>query len=285
MKSSVIKLPINHTDRCDSALDQRSLALRRQVVEVLKSSRRGHLGSTFSLMEILRVLYDDVLRFDARNPKWPERDRCILSKGHGCLALYVMLADRGFFPKEELKHFCAHDGILGGHPDHEKVPGVEASTGSLGHGLSIGVGMALSARMEGSQRRVFVIVGDGECNEGAVWEAALSAGNRGLDNLCVLIDYNKYQSYDRTAVVQDLEPLAAKWESFGFGVIEVDGHNVNGLRRVLDLLPLKPGKPSVVICHTVKGKGIDFTENNLVWHHKSNITDQQIDAMTASLGG
>jgi transketolase len=268
-----------------AALDERSLYLRRQVVKIFECSRRGHLGATFSLIEILRVLYDDILNYDAAKPDWEDRDRCLLSKGHGCLALYVILADKGFFPEGELWKFCAADGILGGHPEYNKVAGVEASTGALGHGLSIGVGMALNARYEKKAHRVFVVLGDGECNEGSVWEGAMSAGNRKLSNLCVMIDYNKYQSYDSTYVVQNLEPFADKWKSFGFSVAEVDGHDVEALRKVLNKVPLASDKPSAIICHTVKGKGVGFAEGNLAWHHKSKISDEDINAMYTALGG
>jgi transketolase len=208
-----------------------------------------------------------------------------LSKGHGCLALYVILADFGYFPKSELNLFCQAEGILGGHPDSGKVPGVEASTGALGHGLSIGVGMALAARHDQRDSRVFVVLGDGECNEGSVWEAALSAGNRNLANLCVLVDYNKQQSYDTTYAVQDLEPLADKWRSFKFAVAETDGHDIEALRLILEKVPLEPDKPTAIICHTVKGKGLDFAENNLAWHHKSKITDQDLADMYKALEG
>ena len=265
-------------------LDERSLHLRRQVVNILKSSRRGHLGATFSLIEIFRVLFDDILRYDPARPKWGKRDRCILSKGHGCLALYVMLAEKGFFPVEELRKFCKNDGILGGHPDFIKIPGVEASTGALGHGLSIGVGFAISARYDGSDHRVFVVLGDGECNEGSIWEAALSAGNRKLDNLCVLVDYNKQQSYDTTYEVQNLEPFVDKWKSFGFAVDEVNGHDVKEIKKNLFRIPIVAEKPTAIICHTVKGKGIKFAENNLAWHHKSKISDEDLKAMYDALG-
>ena len=171
-----------------AALDQRSRDLRRLIVRGLEGGGRGHIGSSMSLVEILRVLYDDVLRFKPDEPKWPERDRMILSKGHGCLALYVMLADKGFIPPETLDTFCRRDSILGGHPEAGKIPGVEASTGALGHGLSVGVGMALAARMQGRDSRVFVVMGDGEINEGSVWEAALSAGKHGLSNLTAIVD-------------------------------------------------------------------------------------------------
>jgi transketolase len=264
-------------------LDERSKHLRRVIVRTLQSARRGHVGAAFSLIEILRVLYDDVLRFNPQNPKWVDRDRCILSKGHGCLALYALLADKGFFPELELSKFCAAEGILGGHPDAGKVPGVEASTGALGHGLPIGLGMALHLRMVKSDSRVFVILGDGECNEGSVWEAAMCAGKHGLTNLTALVDYNKHQSYASTKEVQDLEPFADKWRAFGFAVREVDGHDVAALRTVLKALPFEANKPSAIICHTVKGKGASFAENNMKWHHKNKVTDQEVDALLAAI--
>ena len=256
-------------------LDQRSKYLRRRIIETLDATRRGHVGAALSLVEILRVLYDDVLRYDARNPKWEQRDRCILSKGHGCLALYVVLQDKGFFPEEELWRFCEADGILGGHPE-VKVPGVEASTGSLGHGLPIGIGFALNAKHERAGHRVFVIVGDGECNEGSVWEAALCAGKHKLSNLTVVIDCNQYQSYGPTREVQNLEPFAQKWQAFGFAVREVDGHDVAALRSAFSAVPLENEKPTAIICHTLKGKGMSCTEGNMKWHHKSGIKDEEI---------
>jgi len=265
-------------------LDQRSRFLRRRIVETMRAGGRGHPASALSLVEILRVLFDEVLRYRPGEPGWPDRDRFILSKGHGCLALYVMLADKGFFPQEELARFCKADGILGGHPERGKVPGVEASTGSLGHGLSIGLGMALAARMDGRPWRVFVLLGDGECDEGSVWEAAMCAGKHGLDNLTVLVDYNRLQSYGPVAEVQELEPLAAKWRAFGFAVAEVDGHDVAALRQVLvHGLPLQRGQPGVLICHTVKGKGIPFMENEPSWHHRSRLAEAEYARMLAAL--
>jgi len=272
-----------HDKQKITKLDTRSVYLRKLVVRILEAGRRGHLGSALSLIEILRVLYDDILHVRPDEPMWYERDRCILSKGHGCLALYAVLADKGFFPEAELWKFCKEDGILGGHPDYGKIPGVEASTGALGHGLPISVGYALSARFDGSDRRVFVVLGDGECNEGSVWEAALSAGNRRLSNLCIMIDYNKQQSYDTTFKVQNLEPLADKWRSFNCAVEEVDGHDVKALREKLGRFPFSPDRPSVLICHTVKGKGIGFAEDDLSWHHKSKLSDEDIRAMYAAL--
>lgn len=272
-----------HDASLRAPLDERSRALRLMIVDMLACAGRGHLGSSLSLVEILRVLYDDILRFDPARPDWAERDRCILSKGHGCLAQYVLLADKGFFPRERLQEFCALDGLLGGHPSANKIPGVEVSTGALGHGLSVGLGMALDARIRGRKHRVFAVLGDGECNEGSVWEAALSAGKRGLDNLVVVVDYNKYQSYGETSEVQELEPFAAKWEAFNFHCVEVNGHDIEALRAAFGGVPLSPGKPTAVICDTVKGKGLDFAENNLQWHHKSSISEQEIASMRAQL--
>ena len=271
-------VPVNLTP-----LDARSRGLRRAIVQAVQAGNRGHIGSAFSLVEILRVLYDDVLRYDASNPRWPERDRCILSKGHGCLALYAVLADKGFFSENELWKFCKADGILGGHPEYGKVPGVEASTGSLGHGLSIGIGFALNARFEKASHRVFVIISDGESNEGSVWEAALCANKHGLDNLIVLVDYNKQQSYSTTYEVLDLDPLPDKWQAFGFAVKEVDGHNLSEIREAVKAAPFNPGRPSIIICHTVKGKGVSFVENNLNWHHKSKISEEEVRALLSEL--
>lgn len=265
-------------------LDARGKALRRMIVEAVVSAGRGHLGPALSLVEILRVLYDDVLRLRPKEPHWPERDRCILSKGHGCLALYAILADKGFFPTDVLATFCAHDSILGGHPEHGMIPGVEASTGALGHGLSIGVGMAIANRMRKSPARVFVVLGDGELDEGAVWEAAMGASKHRLDNLTAIIDYNKFQSYGPTSVVLELEPLLDKWRSFGFATDEVDGHDVHALRGKLRSLPYASGRPSALICHTVKGKGVPEAENNADWHHKNKLSANELASIRAVLG-
>jgi transketolase len=264
-------------------LDRRSIQLRRLVVDALVGGERGHVGSSMSPIEILRVLYDDVLRHRPSEPGWPLRDRCILSKGHGCLALYALLADKGYFPADLLKTFCRKGSILGGHPEHGKVPGVEASTGALGHGLSIGVGMALAARIQKRDSRVFVIMGDGEINEGSVWEAALSAGKHRLSNLVAIIDYNKIQSAGATAQIQELEPLLDKWRSFGFAAAEVDGHEVPKMRDFFARVPLDADKPTALICHTVKGKGISFAEHDPEWHHKSKVTRELGERLYAEL--
>lgn len=254
-------------------LDVRSQYLRRLIVDALVGGERGHIGSSMSPLEILRVLYDDIMQYRPQEPQWPDRDRCILSKGHGCLALYALLADKGYFPIDVLKTFCRKGSILGGHPEYGKVPGVEASTGALGHGLSIGIGMALAARMRKRKNRVFVIMGDGEIDEGSVWEGALCAGKHGLSNLVAIIDYNKIQSAGPTAEIQELEPLLDKWRAFGFAATEVDGHDVNKLLQVFSKIPLDPDRPTAVICHTVKGKGFPFAEHDPEWHHKSRVPE------------
>jgi transketolase len=265
------------------ALDSRSKKLRRTIIRTLAAGGRGHVGAAFSIVEILRVLYDDVLKYDAKNPRAPDRDRFILSKGHGCLALYAVLADKGFFPETELWKFCTSDGILGGHPEYGKVPGVEASTGSLGHGFSMGTGFALAAKLDGRKHRVFVVLGDGECSEGTIWEAALCASKHRLDRLTILVDYNKQQTYGTIAEVQDLEPFAAKWEAFGFSVREVNGHDVDALKKTLADVPFASGKPSAIICHTIKGKGVSFTERNLSWHHKARVSETEAASLLTAI--
>jgi transketolase len=265
------------------ALDERSKYLRRLAVRALDKGGRGHIGSTMSLIETLRVLYDDILQFRPKEPEWIDRDRMILSKGHGCIALYVMLADKGFFPVEELDTFCRRNSILGGHPEAAKIPGVEASTGALGHGLSIGVGKALAARILKRENRTFVLMGDGEINEGSVWEAAMCASKHRLSQLTAIVDYNKIQSAGPTKEIQDLEPLADKWMAFGFAVTEVDGHDVGELRRVFRQLPLDKDRPSAIICHTVKGRGLPFAEHDPNWHHKAKLPAGTVAQMYAAL--
>lgn len=266
----------------NSTLDARSISLRRQIMSAVDISRRGHVASALSLVEIIRVLYDHVLRYRPKQPNWKNRDRFILSKGHGCLALYVLLAEKGFFPKSELARFCSFDGILGGHPQYGKVPGVEASTGSLGHGLAIGIGHALYAKRHNQSWRTFVVVSDGECNEGSTWEAALHATKHKLDNLIVLVDYNHMQSYSTTDEVLPLDPLNEKWKAFGFDVFEVDGHNTKDMLTTIRRCTPR-GKPLCIICHTVKGKGVSFMEGNAFWHHKVNITDEEMKALLDDL--
>ena len=263
-------------------LDARSRELRVAIIDALEGGRRGHVGSALSVVEIARVLYDDVLNVRSHEPEWPDRDRSILSKGHGSLGLYVMLADKGFFSREELLRQCRPDALLGGHPEVH-IPGIEASTGALGHGLPIAVGLALGARLRKSPSRTFVILGDGELNEGSNWEAMLSAAKNRLDKLTAIVDYNKLQSYGPVADVMPLEPLADKWRAFGWAVAEVDGHDVDALRAVFASLPLAGDKPSVVIAHTVKGRGLPEAEHNPAWHHKASFSPEAAEALRQAI--
>lgn len=266
-------------------MDMRSKQLRRHVVEMVEVEKRGHIGSAMSLIEIVRVLFDNFLQYKPEDPQWDDRDRFILSKGHGCLALYSILADKGFISKETLKTFGKKDSILGGHPERGKVPGVEASTGALGHGLPLGVGLALAARIKRKNHRVVVVTGDGEINEGSVWEAALSASKHRLSNLIVIVDYNKLQSYGTTREVLDLEPIVDKWKAFGFATREVDGHSVAELESLFAQLPIDLERPTAIIAHTVKGKGFPFAEHNPEWHHKNRLKPEELSAMYQCLEG
>jgi transketolase len=248
--------------------------IRKKIVRMATSGKSSHIGTALSTVEILASLYFKTMRINPLEPQDPSRDRFIMSKGHGCLALYAALAERGFFPADKLSAFYL-DGGIPGHATRDCLPGVEASTGSLGHGLPIGVGMALAAKMDSRHYRTFVLLGDGECDEGSVWEAAMLAGHKKLDNLIAIIDYNKLQSFGYTKEVMDLEPLSAKWESFGWAASEVDGHDLEALDGLFGKLPFSPGKPSVVIAHTVKGKGVSFMENRIEWHYKSPNAEQE----------
>jgi transketolase len=256
-------------------LSERGIYLRRIMLRTLFLAGRGHLPSAFSLTEALFVLYDNILSFNVHNPNWNDRDRLILSKGHGCLALYAILAEKGFFPISDLDYFCSFNSHLGGHPERGRTPGIEASTGSLGHGPSIGVGMALAAKMDNRSSRIIVICGDGETEEGSVWEAMLSAAKHKLDNFTLLIDYNKLQSWGKIDEICPLEPYIDKWTSFGAKVVEVDGHDVQKLYNVFKALPFESNCPSVVIMNTIKGRGIPSIENNPIWHHRTSLSQSE----------
>lgn len=253
-------------------------AIRLAVLEMTSQSGASHIGTCFSMAEIMGVLYSEgvpgALRIDPQRPDWPARDRFVLSKGHGCAALYAALAERGFFPREWLQTFYADGGRLFGHVTHKGVPGVEASTGSLGHGLPIATGMALFAHRTHARYRVVALLSDGECDEGSTWEAALFAAHHGLDNLVAIVDYNKVQSMGATAEILNLDPLAAKWEAFGWGTREIDGHDVGALSDALDSAPFTAGKPSMLIAHTVKGKGVSFMQDDVLWHYRAARGDE-----------
>ncbi len=263
-----------------SKLDGRSKELRRLVIGGLQGARKGHIGSALSLIEIVRVLYDNTLNYKIGDLTWPERDRFILSKGHGCLGLYAILADKGFISKDELSTYSKEGSRLGGCCE-ELVPGIEATTGALGHGLSIGVGMAKGALMRKRNNRVFVLLGDGEMGEGSIWEAALSASKHNLTNLITIIDDNKVQLAGYTKDISCFGSLADKWSSFGFEVKEVNGHDIQELESVFEEKPKK--NPMAIICHTVKGKGISFAENDSAWHWKNKISDDLINQMYVAL--
>jgi transketolase len=247
---------------------------------MVHKANASHVGSCFSMADILAVLYGSVLRVDPANPEWDDRDRFVLSKGHGGAAVYATLAERGFFPVEWLDGYCCNDSRLAGHITHHGVPGVEVSTGSLGHGLGIACGMALAGKRGGCPYRVFAVLSDGECDEGSTWEAALFAPHHGLDNLVTIIDYNKIQSFGTVREVLDLEPFADKWQAFGWSVRVVDGHDHDHLHETLGTIPFHSGKPSLVLAHTVKGKGVAFMENQLAWHYKSPDSQQLASALT-----
>ena len=255
-------------------LDSRSKYLRKLVLECLFGGDRGHMGSAMSLIEILRVLYDKILKYNSKQPLLPNRDRLILSKGHGCLALYAILSDKDFFSKKILKSSSRFYSILGGHPEFDKVPGVEASTGALGHGSPIGLGIALGAKIEKKKFHTYVIVGDGEINEGSFWEASMIASKHKLSNYHIIIDYNKIQSYGQTKNVMQLEPLKEKLSSFGYKVDQVNGHDIRQLIKYFRKIKLNKG-PSALICHTIKGKGFYFAEQTPFWHHKNFFTDEE----------
>ena len=247
-------------------LPLKSIAYRQMILRYIYGAKAGHTGGSLSCIDILNVLYNEVLNVGPDNFSSPDRDRYVQSKGHCVEALYVVLADKGFFPETDLETLCRYQSHYIGHPTR-KVHGVEQNTGALGHGLSLSVGTALAAKLDDKTYRVFTLLGDGELPEGSNWEAALTASHYGLDNLCAIIDYNKLQITGTTAEVCNTEPLDAKFESFGWAVKHVDGHDTDALKATFSELPFTKGKPSLVIAHTVKGKGISFMENNLKWHH------------------
>jgi len=245
---------------------------RRVRGDVLRMTSRGgssHVGSAFSVVDILAVLYGSVMSHDPRHPGLPERDRFVLSKGHAGAAVYATLAEVGYFPMEQLHTHYQDGSVLSGHVSHKGIPGVELSTGSLGHGLGVATGMAKALKLSGNRARVFVLLSDGECDEGSVWEAALFAQHHHLDNLVAIIDYNKIQSLASVAETLAIEPFRSKWESFNWGVAEVNGHDHAALAAALEKTPIRPGQPTVLIAHTVKGKGVSFMENTVLWHYRT----------------
>ncbi|MFC1521975.1 transketolase [Elusimicrobiota bacterium] len=254
--------------------------LRERILDIALKAGKGHVPPAFSCVDILTTLYyGSILRYRPDDPKWDKRDRFILSKGHGCLALYCALSDAGFFPERELFCFSGHGSMLAGHPD-TRVPGVEVVSGSLGHGLGMGAGMALAARMDKKTWRAYVLLGDGECNEGALWEAAMFAGHHRLSNLVAIVDRNGLGATDFTENFLSLEPLDRKWKVFGWDVMRINGHSFKALQKaLLRAKSARAKKPSVIIADTVKGKGVDFMQNSPLWHHRLPKGDEAQQAM------
>ncbi|HEU4879833.1 MAG TPA: transketolase [Gemmatimonadaceae bacterium] len=246
-----------------------ALRIRKHAVRMTNLGGSSHVGSVLSMADIVAVLYGGVLRVDPANPQRAERDRFILSKGHAGAGIYAALAESGFFSTDLLDKHCADGSVLSGHVSHRGVPGVELSTGSLGHGLSVGAGMAYGAKLDKADYRAFVLLSDGECDEGSTWEAAMFAAHHKLDNLVAIVDYNKIQSLGPVSETLTLEPFADKWKAFGWSVAEVDGHDHNSLYSHLSAIPRQTGKPSCFIAHTTKGKGVSFMERSVLWHYRT----------------
>jgi len=258
---------------------RKSIGYRKKILTYIYGAKAGHTGGSLSCVDILNVLYNRVLNVNPENFSSPDRDRYIQSKGHTVEALYVVLADKGFFPEEDLKTLCKYKSDYIGHPT-KKVNGIEQNTGALGHGLPIAVGTALAAKMDNKNYRVFSLLGDGELPEGSNWEAALTAAHYNLDNLCAIIDHNKLQITGSTKDVCDTDPIDTKFESFGWSVQHVDGHDLDALIKSFDHLPFANGKPSLIIAHTVKGKGVSYMENQVKWHHGVPDEGQYEEALT-----
>lgn len=262
--------------------DTRALAirLRKHVLRMTSRAKSAHVGSAFSMADIIAVLYGGVLRVDPSRPHWEQRDRFILSKGHAGSCLYAALMERGFFSEEVLDTYYSNGSILSGHVSHKGVPGVEFSTGSLGHGLGVATGMAVAAKTKGAAHRTVCVLSDGECDEGSNWEALLFAAHHKLDNLVAIIDYNKIQSLASVAETLALEPLADKLRAMNWAVSEVDGHDHGAMKALFDSLPLEVGRPSVIIAHTTKGKGVSFMEDKVLWHYRTAQGDEFEAAMS-----
>jgi transketolase len=249
-------------------LRRKAVDIRKKIIELTVIAGGGHLGGALSMTDIVVALYYNFMKYDPKNPHWSERDRFILSKGHGALALCPVLADVGFYPEELMNNFNGLDSPFGMHPDMNKIPGIEMSTGSLGHGLSVAVGAALAERLDKGKWRVFCLLGDGELNEGMVWEAAMSAKQFKLGNLVAIVDRNKFSLDGPTEEIMSIEPLADKWKAFGWNVVEIDGNDMKEIITALySLPPSESEKPTCIIAHTIKGKGVSFMENKTEWHY------------------
>lgn len=269
--------------KIDKSIDDFASNIRIHALEMIHHAKASHIGSALSICDIVATLYSSILKVDPNDPEWDKRDRFILSKGHACVAVYAALAELGFLSKNDLKSYGKDHSFLMNHISH-KVPGVEFSTGALGHGLSFGVGKALSAKMRKHDWRTIVLMSDGEIAEGSNWEALMFAAHHKLDNLIAIIDYNKLQSLTTVEKTLNIEPLENKFKSFGWCVQEVDGHDTLELEKTLKKIPLQENKPSIVIAHTTKGKGVSFMENSVDWHYKSTNEEQHQKAINEVRG-
>jgi transketolase len=274
-----MNVPVRNRPAPDAAaLKAAAARLRGKVIEMSHAAKSAHLGSSLSCCDVVAAAYWHVCNVNPGRPADPLRDRFILSKGHAATTLYAALAFKGFFPVEQLETYCRDGGKLAEHPPANLLPGVEAATGSLGHGLPLGCGMALAGRIKNQFYRVYALMSDGECNEGSVWEAAMFAAAQKLDNVCVIIDYNKWQATARSNETLALAPLRQKWEAFGWDAVEADGHDVAALAKLMADVPNGSGKPVCIVAHTVKGKGVSFMEDDNNWHYRAPTADEVVKA-------
>lgn len=265
-----------------SEIEEIAKDVRKKIYQIAHYAGGGHMGASFSMADLISVLYfDGILRYDATNPEWEDRDKFILSKGHACYALYAVLAKAGYFPESKLWHVGQADSVFGGHPKIHDIPGVEASTGALGHGLSFAIGVAYANKSDQKDSHVYVVLGDGECQEGSIWEGALSAPTLELDNLTVVVDHNKLQAMDELENIVRMRPFADKWKAFGWNVVEIDGHNYEEIKKALLIRATR--QPTLIIANTVKGKGVSFMENVPIWHYRMP-NEQELRILMDELG-
>lgn len=263
-------------------LEKIAADIRKKIYIIAHHAGGGHMGAAFSMADIITVLYfGGILKYDENNPDWKERDKFILSKGHACYALYAVLAKAGYFTDKELRNVGKPGSSFGGHPKIYDIPGVEASTGALGHGLSFAIGNALADRYDGRKNHIYVVLGDGECQEGSVWEAALSASALKLDNLTAIVDHNKLQAMDKLENIVGMKPFGEKWSAFGWNVVEIDGHDMVSIHKAL--LEKKEEKPTLIVANTIKGKGVSFMENVPIWHYRMP-NEEELPILMEELG-
>lgn len=268
-----------HTEQLILDLEHRARAIRRAVIDMVYGVGSGHPGGSLSATDVITAMYFHQLRIDPSRPDWPGRDRFIVSKGHAAPALYAALAHRGFFPEAELATFRRLDSRLQGHPDRNKTPGVDMTAGALGHGIAIGAGLALAARLDGEPYRTYVLLGDGEIQAGVAWEGAMTAAKYHLDNLTAVLDCNGVQLDGMVADIMPLEPVVDKWKAFGWHVLEIDGHDIRQILEALDTASKIHGGPTMIVARTVKGKGVSFMENKSMWHGRAPTKEQYDQAM------